>query len=314
MKIITLTMNPTIDISAQVPQVMPERKLRCTAPRYEPGGGGINVSRAIKKLGGESIAIYLSGGSNGEFLQELLNNESVENIPILVKGSIRENIIIREESSDQQYRFGMPGPEISEQDWQQCPDELENVVTKSDYLVASGSLPAGVPTDFYAKVAEIGKKFDARVIVDTTGEPLCAAVEKGVFMIKPNMRELRDLAGREIEKENQIETVAKQILANSQCQVVIVSLGAGGAFLVSEELTEHLRSPTVPIRSKVGAGDSMVAGIILSLSQGKSLIKSVQFGVAAGAAAVMTPGTELCRKEDTEKLFERMIASYQLSL
>lgn len=314
MQIITLTMNPTMDISAQVDQVIPERKLRCTAARYEPGGGGINVSRAIKKLGGESVAFYLSGGSNGEFLQELLNNESVENIPILVKGSTRENIIIREQASDQQFRFGMPGPEIDEQDWQQCLNELENVVTKSDYIIASGSLPTGVPTDFYAKVVEIGKKFNARVIVDTTGEPLCAAVEKGVFMIKPNMRELRDLAGQAIETESQLETVARQILVNHQCEVVVVSLGAGGAFLVSEDLSEHLRSPTVPIKSKVGAGDSMVAGIVLSLSQGKSLIKSVQFGVAAGAAAVMTPGTELCRKEDTEQLFERMIASHQLSL
>jgi 6-phosphofructokinase 2 len=314
MKIITLTMNPTIDINAQVEQVIPERKLRCSAPRYEPGGGGINVSRAIKKLGGESIALYLSGGSNGKFLNELLDNEEIENRPISIEDTPRENIIIREESSDQQFRFGMPGPEISKQDWQRCLDELENVMTKSDYLIASGSLPAGAPTDFYARVAEIGKRFDARVIVDTTGEPLCAAVEEGVFMIKPNMRELRDLAGREIEKENQIEKVAKQILANNQCEVVVVSLGAGGAFLVSEDLTEHLRSPTVPIRSKVGAGDSMVAGIVLSLSQGKSLVKSVQFGVAAGAAAVMTPGTELCRKEDTEQIFERMIISQQLSL
>jgi len=307
-------MNPTIDISAQVEQVIPERKLRCTAARYEPGGGGINVSRAIKKLGGESVSVYLSGGSNGKFLQELLDHEKIETKPIPIEGTTRENIIIREKASDQQFRFGMPGPEISEQDWQRCFEELENIVTNSDYLVASGSLPLGVPTDFYAKVVEIGKKFDARVIVDTTGEPLCAAVEKGVFMIKPNMRELRDLAGRTIETESQLETVARQILVNHQCEVVVVSLGAGGAFLVSEDLSEHLRSPTVPIKSKVGAGDSMVAGIVLSLSQGKSLIKAVQFGVAAGAAAVMTPGTELCRKEDAEQLFERMIASHQLSL
>ena len=314
MKIITLTMNPTIDISAQVDQVIPERKLRCDAPRYEPGGGGINVSRAIKKLGGESVAFYLSGGSNGKFLNELLDNEEIENKPIRIEGTTRENIIIREKASDQQFRFGMPGPEISEQDWQRCLDELENSVTESDFLIASGSLPLGVPTNFYAKVAEIGKKYDARVIVDTTGEPLCAAVEIGVFMIKPNMRELRDLAGRNIETESQLETVARQILANHQCEVIVVSLGAGGALLVTEDLNEHLRSPTVPIKSKVGAGDSMVAGIVLSLSQGKSLIKAVQFGVAAGAAAVMTPGTELCRKEDTEQLFERMIASHQLSL
>ncbi len=314
MQNITLTMNPTIDMNSQVDQVLAERKLRCHAPRYEPGGGGINVSRAIKKLGGESIALYLAGGSNGKYLTELLDDEDIENTPIPIQGTTRENIIIREESSDQQFRFGMPGSEIFEQEWQQCLDELEKFIVNADYLIASGSLPGGAPEDFYARVADMGNRHDVRVIIDTTGEPLCSAVETGVFMIKPNIRELEALAGRKIETESQLETVAKQLLAKNQSEVVVVSLGAGGAFLVSEELNEHLRSPTVPIRSKVGAGDSMVAGIVLSLARGKSLIKSVQYGMAAGAAAVMTPGTELCKKEDTEKLFERMIASYQLSL
>ncbi|MEE4310292.1 MAG: 1-phosphofructokinase family hexose kinase [candidate division KSB1 bacterium] len=314
MAIFTLTMNPTIDINARVKQVVPEKKLRCSDARYEPGGGGINVSRAVSKLGGTSMSLFLSGGSNGEFLRELLEKESVENNPIPIEGSTRENFIVLEESSDQQFRFGMPGPKVEENEWQNCLVEVEKVLTKSDYLVASGSLPAGVPADFYGRVADIGKKSGARVIVDSTGNALCAAVERGVFMIKPNMRELREISGRSIEKESHIENVARQIIENEQCEVLIVSLGAGGAFFVSDELHEHLRSPTVPIKSKVGAGDSMVAGIVYSLSEGKSLIKSAQFGVAAGAAAVMTPGTELCRKEDTEKLFKRMLKSNQLSL
>ncbi|MBN1155032.1 1-phosphofructokinase family hexose kinase [candidate division KSB1 bacterium] len=309
MKIITVTLNPTIDINSEVNQVIPERKLRCDVPRYEPGGGGINVSRAVKKLGGKSVALYLAGGTNGQFLQELLRDEQIENEPIAIKGKTRENLIIFEKSSEQQFRFGMPGPEVEEDARRRFIAELERVVAKDDYVVASGSLPRGVPDDFYAQIAAIGNKKGARVIVDTTGEPLRAAIEKGVFLIKPNLRELKLLCGQDIDVESQLELSVRKLLHRSRIDVIVVSLGAGGALLMTREMSKHLRTPTVPIKSKVGAGDSMVAGIVLALSQGRSLEKSVMYGVAAGAAAVMTPGTELCRKEDTDRLFECMISS-----
>ena len=141
--IVTLTINPAIDKSSSVRNVVAERKLYCTAPRFEPGGGGINVCRAIKKLGGESLALYPSGGPAGHMLQLLFDHESLTHRPVTVKGWSRENLIVLEESTGQQYRFGMPGPDLGDKEWQQCLGELSNIRPKSDYIVASGSLPPG---------------------------------------------------------------------------------------------------------------------------------------------------------------------------
>lgn len=303
--IATLTMNPTIDKGSSVEQVIPGRKLRCKPPRHEPGGGGINVSRAIHRLGGQSVALYTAGGATGHMLQDLLGDEGVINHrPIPIEGLTRQNLTVLEESSEQQYRFGMPGPTLQDAEWQQCLDELAILEPKTGYIVASGSLPSGVPEDFYARVASSGREMDTRIIVDTSGKPLRLAAREGVYLLKPNLRELRQLAGRELDDEAQQEAAAREIVETGQSEVVVVSRGAGGALLVSSTGQKLLRSPTVPIRSRVGAGDSMVAGIVLALARGASLSDAVRFGVAAGAAAVMTPGTELCRREDVERLYE----------
>lgn len=306
MQIVTVTMNPTIDTNSRVKQVIPDQKLRCKSHRHEPGGGGINVSRAISKLGGESLALFTTGGPNGEWLKMLLTQEKIEQTPIPIQALTRENLTIFEETSSNQYRFVMPGPEVSHQEWEQCLKTIRQVKPTPGVIVASGSLPPGAPEDFYGRVALLGKELGARVIVDTTGEPLRRAVDTGVFMVKPNMRELRQLKGIEIEDESHMKEVAEETVRKRQCEVVVISLGAGGAYIVSANESKHLRAPTVPIKSKVGAGDSMVAGIVLSLAKGRSLEDSIQFGIAAGAAAVMTPGTELCRCEDAENLYRQM--------
>ncbi len=304
--IITLTMNPAIDKSSSVGNVVAERKLYCTAPRFEPGGGGINVCRAIKKLGGEALALYPSGGPTGQMLQFLFDQEGITHRPVLVKGWSRENLIVLEESTGQQYRFGMPGPELSDLEWQQCLDELLKTKPTPDYIVASGSLPPGVPADFYARITRIGKEINAKVIVDASGEALKLALQEGVYLIKPNVREFRELVGGEIKEESQIKSAARRIIESEQAEVVVISLGAAGAIFASEETVEHIVPPTVPIISKVGAGDSMVAGIVLSLALGSPIKEAIRFGIAAGTAAVMTPGTELCRKEDTERLYKEI--------
>jgi 6-phosphofructokinase 2 len=221
---------------------------------------------------------------------------------------IRESLVILEESSGLQYRFGMPGPEFQEEEWERCLDELSALCRTPNYLVASGSLPPGVPTDFYARVARVGKERGAKVIIDVSGEAMKEALKEGVYLIKPNIREFRELVGKEIKEESQIKAAAREMVKSGRCEVLVISQGAAGALMVSEEITERILPPTVPIVSKVGAGDSMVAGIVLSLARGKTLRESVLFGVAAGAAAVMTPGTELCRREDAERLFESMVS------
>lgn len=306
--IVSLAMNPSIDKSASVDQVIVERKLYCKMPAYEPGGGGVNVSRAIKKLGGESKLLYPSGGILGQLLNELLEKEKISHQPIPIKGTIRENIIIFEESTSLQYRFGMPGPVLCEEEWRQCLDELENAEPKPDYIVASGSLPSGVPGDFYVRVARIGKERSIKVIVDAPSENLKPVLREGVYLIKPNIREFRELFDEEIKEEPQIKEKASEIIKTGQSEVVVVSIGAAGVIMSVDKTVEHIVPPTVPVISKVGAGDSMVAGIVLSLAKGMSVYEAIRFGVAAGTAAVMTPGTELCRREDAERLYQEMVS------
>ena len=305
--IVTMTMNPAIDKSSSVAHVAAERKLYCKPPRFEPGGGGVNVCRAIKKLGGESILLYPAGGLTGERLKELLNREGLNHRPFPIEGSIRESLVILEESTGQQYRFGMPGPKLKKNEWEQFLQELAAMEPVLDYVVASGSFPPGVPPDFYAQVARAGKKRGAKTIIDVSGKALDQALQEGVYLIKPNVREFRELVGEDIKEESEIKAEAQKMVKSGRCEVLVISLGAAGALMVSQEFTEHILPPTVPIVSKVGAGDSMVAGIVLSLASGKPLRESVLFGVAAGTAAVMTPGTELCRREDVERLYAQMI-------
>lgn len=306
--IVTLTLNPSVDKNSSINYVIPEHKLRCNTPTFEAGGGGLNVSRAIEQLGGQSLAIYLAGGPTGQMLLQLLDEEQLNHGSIPISGWTRQNLTVFEEGSTQQYRFIMPGPTVEQSEWQACLHQLSTLNPKPDYIVASGSLPRGVPVDFYARLARVAKQMGTRLIVDTSGEPLRQAAREGVYLLKPNMRELEQLAGEKIEQQSEVEGIARELVESGPNEVIVVSLGAGGAFSISEAGVARVASPTVPIRSKVGAGDSMVAGIVLSLARGLSLWQAMCFGVAAGAAAVMTPGTQLCRGEDATFLYERMIS------
>ena len=306
--IVTISINPAIDKSSSVAHVVAERKLYCKRPRFEPGGGGVNVSRAIRKLGGESKLLYAAGGPTGERLQELLNEEGLIHRSLPIEGTTRESLVISEESTGQQYRFGMPGPKFQKKEWEQFLRELSAIEPSPDYLVASGSLPPGVPSDFFAQVARVGKSIRAKTIIDTSGEALEKAVKEGVYLIKPNVREFRELVGENITEESHIKAEAQKMVMSSKCEILVISLGAAGVLMVTDESAEHILPPTVPIVSKIGAGDSMVAGIVLSLARGNTPRESVIFGVAASAATVMTPGTELCRREDAERLFENMVS------
>ena len=300
--IITITFNPAIDKSTSVAALMPEKKLKCTAPVYEPGGGGINVARAIKKLGGEATAVYLAGGYTGLAFTALLTGESVASIVIETAGVTRENVVVAEIATNQQYRFGMPGPHIAASEWEDCLAVIENI-NEVEFIVASGSLPEGVPTDIFARIAVIAKKKNAKLIVDTSGEALKQAVSEGVYLIKPNLGELSSLLGKKELNIELIDDVARLIVEKGNCEVVVVSMGAAGAMLVTKEWSQQIIPPTVMRKSTVGAGDSMVAGIVLSLSKNKSLVESVQYGVACGTAATMNHGTELCRLQDVEHLY-----------
>jgi 6-phosphofructokinase 2 len=187
--IITITFNPAIDKSTTVPVLIPERKLNCTNPVYEPGGGGINVARAIQKLGGTATAVYMAGGYTGKAFTELVNKEGINSIVTEIKDDTRENLVVLEKETNQQYRFGMPGPFIDELEWQQCLTNIENI-KEADFIVVSGALPRGVPISIYAKIASIASSKNAKLFVDTSGDALKEAVQAGVYLIKPNLGEL----------------------------------------------------------------------------------------------------------------------------
>jgi 6-phosphofructokinase 2 len=319
MQIVTLTMNPALDKSTSTLTVVPEDKLRCAPLTNEPGGGGLNVSRTIHKLGGESLAVYAAGGLTGEMLRMLLDAEGLLQQTIETAAWTRENFTVLEESSTHQFRFTMPGPICTMDEWQACLDALDALDPKPEYVVASGSLPPGVPVDFYLRVAERVRRWSGKLIVDTSGAPLREMLQpdSGVFLIKPNLRELGDIAGYELRDDLEQVRLVKDLITRSCCESIVVSLGGAGVLYVTPEGNGRMRSPTVPIRSKIGAGDSMVAGIVLSLARGKSMLEAIRFGVATGAATVMTPGTELCRREDVERLdaqMERNLSAYVMPL
>ncbi|MEX2382655.1 MAG: 1-phosphofructokinase family hexose kinase [Opitutales bacterium] len=307
--ILTLTMNPAVDKSCRVDRVIANKKMRCTPPAHEPGGGGINVSRAIRKLGGNSVAIYPAGGAMGEFFDDLVGREGVGKVPIPIKEMTRVDFTVsEEEGADQQFRFVLPGPELSEGEWKACLECLSSRKPAPDYIVASGSLPPGVPTDFYARLANRARHLGSRLCVDTSGEALTAVKKEKFFLLKPNRRELAQLSDREIENEEQEVAVAEELVGNGTCEILIVSLGAAGVMLVTQGGRKRLRAPDVTIKSRVGAGDSMMAGVVLALAREKNVMEAVRYGIAAGTAAVMTPGSELCRKKDTDELYRRLTA------
>jgi len=305
--IVTITFSPCIDKSTSVQSLIPEKKLKCTPPKLEPGGGGINVARAIIKLGGEAIAIFPSGGYTGKFFNHLLEKENVPSVIIESTNETRENIIVLDESTNNQYRFGMPGTKLSENEWKQCLEAVEKI-NNPGFIIASGSLPPGVPLNIYVQLAKIAKAKNAKYIVDTSGEALKQAADEGVYLLKPNLGELSTLAGIEKIDIDTVEEIAKEVIRKKNCEVIVVSLGGAGALLVTATETYKAISPEVNRKSTVGAGDSMVAGIVYSLSRSMNLEQALQYGVACGTAATMNPGTELCSKKDADFLYT-LIAS-----
>jgi 6-phosphofructokinase 2 len=307
-RIMTLTINPAIDASCTVETVFPDHKLRCGAVYHEPGGGGINVSRAIRNLDGESTVFYLAGGPNGQMIGVLLDQEGLKHQAVAIEGWTRENFTVTESTSGQQYRFVTPGPNVTAEEWSICLERIAGIKPMPEFVVVSGSLPPGVPTDFYARLAKRVCAKGSRFILDTSGAALSESLRGRVYLVKPSMRELRGLVGLELSHESEQDEAAMQIVKSGHAEIVVVSIGAAGVLLATAEGCERIPSPSVSVKSKVGAGDSMVAGIVLSLARDMSIRDAVRFGIACGAAAVMVPGTQLCRREDAERLFAKITA------
>jgi 6-phosphofructokinase 2 len=301
--IVTLTMNPALDIATTTERVVPTEKLRCAEPRYDPGGGGINVARALHMLGGDALAVFPVGGLSGEMLCRLLEREGVPHTAVPISGITRESLAVFERQSGKQYRFILPGPSIGVHDQEGCLDALVTQISGASFLVASGSLPPGVPADFYGRVAGLARTHNLRFVLDTSG-PALAGAGNAIFLLKTSLRELEELTGMELRTEPEEESAARAIIAQGRTEILVVSLGARGALLATAAAMQRFAAiPVTAASGSVGAGDSMVAGIVLSLVRGRSLTEAARYGMAAGAAALLRPGTELCRLEDTERLY-----------
>ena len=302
-EIVTLTPNPAIDLSTSVDRIVPMRKLRCAPQRRDPGGGGVNVARVVKKFGGDVEAILPVGGVTGQLLCRLINEQGIPNRIIEAEAETREDFSVSDLSTAQQYRFVLPGLPLREAEWRGCLDAVAATAPRPKFIVGSGSLPLGVPDDFYARVAEIAGRLGAKFILDTSGAPLAAAIEHGVYLIKPNQREMRDLAGFELLDQNDWIIAARQYIEAGKVEIVALSLGHLGALLVTKD--QALRAQPLPIKpvSAVGAGDSFLGALVFSLTKGDSLADAFRLGVAAGSAALVNEGTELCRPAEAYRLY-----------
>lgn len=302
LNIVTLTLNPSLDKSTHFTGLVAEQKIRCESPRYDAGGGGINVSKAIARLGGTSVCVFTAGGSPGEKLHELIKLEGIESVAITTRNWTRENFIAFDTDTQAQYRFGFPGTALSETEIATIIQTIKEL--KTNFLVVSGSLNEGLPTDFYKKISETVKASGTKVIVDTSGEALKKALKTGVYLVKPNIGELAKLIGVERLERNEVELAAKKLIEKGSAEIIVVSLGAEGAILVTKDQTEFIKAPNVERKSTVGAGDSMVGAMVWALSQNKPLKEVIQWGVSCGSAATMNEGTQLFKVEDAKILFE----------
>lgn len=305
MTIVTITLNPCIDRTVSVEQILPDCKLSCSNVRDYPGGGGINVARVASRLGSNVCAYWSCGGENGQRLARFLDEESVSHKPIPIDAPTRENLIVREETSGNLFRFGMPGPLLADTERQRWIQQIRGIPSSVRYVVFSGSLPEGTAAVWFEDLLR-AVPHGIRVIVDTKKEALRRALDVGVYLIKPNVREMEELVGAELYDDASIERATRKIIAQHGTEVLILSLGRGGILLATADRLERIAAPSVRLRSKVGAGDAVVGGLISGLCQDMTLPEAARFGVAAGAAAVMTEGTELCQKPDVERLFKAM--------
>lgn len=299
--IVTLTINPAVDASTSVKNMAPFTKMRCAPARHEPGGGGINVARVLRRLGIDAPAIYPAGGATGQLLGTLVEREGVQGLVVPVRNETRQDLTVFDETTRQQFRFVFPGAQLDESEWQECLESIMRIEPRPAFVVASGSLPAGVPDDFYGRLAQACKEH-SKVIVDTAGRFLKAALEHGVYLIKPNLREFQELAGMTASDDASLIEAGRRLIGRGQVEVIALSMGPDGALLITRDLA--LRANGLPIEpvSVSGAGDSFLAAMVWSLSSNGSLETALRYAVAGGSAALLSPGTDLCRPADMHRL------------
>jgi 6-phosphofructokinase 2 len=299
--VVTLTINPAVDASTAVKKMTPFTKMRCAPARRDPGGGGINVARVLKRLGIEASAVYPAGGATGRLLGTLLEREGVQAVLVPAQNETREDLTVFDETTRAQFRFVFPGAPLDEIEWRECLESVARIRPRPAFVIASGSLPAGVPDDFYGRLARASKAH-SKVIVDTSGPYLQAALQQGVYLIKPNLREFQELAGISASDDASLIAAARRLIDRGQVEVIALSMGPFGALLITRDLAMRANGLPIEPLSVSGAGDSFLGAMVWSLCNDGSLETALRYGVAGGSAALLSPGTDLCRPQEMHRL------------
>jgi len=301
-RVVTVTLNPALDLTVEVDELVPYRKLRGRLVALDPGGGGVNVARVLRRFDAPVVAVASLGGTSGQALLAELEREGVNVRAVEADAVTRRSMTLWVSTTREHFRILVEGDPLPERAWRECLNVVGEL-DRPEFVVLSGALPPGVPPAVVTEFAEGARSLGSRFVCDTSGPALAAAVAAGADLVKPSVRELRDLVAAGVSlTEFDYREGARQAVALG-VRGVVVSLGADGAFLAAADGTEaEFRSPPVEVLSSVGAGDSMVAGILLGLLRGRSLSAAVRLGVAAGAATCMQHGTEVCSPDDVERL------------
>ena len=296
--ILTVTLNPAVDVSTSIAQLVAGHKLRCTHERRDAGGGGVNVARVVYRLGGDVLAAFPIGGPIGDLLRRLVAEEGVPSATFPISGDTRESFTAIENATGKEYRFVLPGPTFSADEVHSIMQALAPLARRSRFVVCSGSLPVGAPEDVYGALGEVIRDGAAKFVLDAFGPALKAALARGVYLIKPSLRELEGLIGRELQGESDILAAARELIGSGQVEIVAVTLGGRGALLVTRD--RALAGDALPIAaaSSVGAGDSFLGALVWALAAGQSLEDAFRHAMAAGASSLMLPGTQLCQRAD----------------
>ena len=305
--IYTITLNPALDRTLWIQKVRDDVSNRILEEKSFAGGKSVDVSKVLKNLGVDNIALGFVGGFAGRELEGRLLNEGIETDFVRVSGETRTNIIIHETGTGKQLAFNARGPEIKPDELMQFIEQLEKLPC-GDVVAIGGSIPLGVSPEIYRKIISLVKKCQAKVVLDVDGEALRQGIKALPNVIKPNIHELSELAGRELKGLDDVVSAARSI--NQQgVEIVLVSMGAKGILLVSDGQQYLAVPPNVNVESTIGAGDSSVAGFVSGLVQGKDLKQCLIYAVAAGTATTLRQGTALCQKDD----FERIVPQVKLS-
>ncbi|SPH16787.1 ATP-dependent 6-phosphofructokinase isozyme 2 [Defluviimonas aquaemixtae] len=304
--ILTVTLNPALDLATSTERVRPGPKLRCDVPRIDPGGGGINVSRVIARLGGDSLAFVALGGATGKRLAHALAREGVRTRTHAAPGETRESLSVTDRETGGQYRFVLPGSTWSEAEGAAAISAVVDAASTDSLVVMSGSLPPGLSHDAPARLSRALAPNGGRLILDTSGPTLdqAARPEAPVHVLRMDEAEAEVLAGTPLKSRRDSADFAQSLVRQGAARIVIVARGADGSVLATAGKRLFARAAEVPVSSKVGAGDSFVAAFTLALALDRPLDRALQEAMAAASAAVMTEATELCRPGDVKRLVE----------